>query len=107
MDGELARAIADGRVVTAKEHFSQLRTEDQRAVVLLAKELGSRLDQIVESNRAFGRDLETLKSAVEVFQSSASGVEKKGRANGLILFNTATLLMTVALLVLQFYYLRR
>ena len=83
-------------MITAKEHFASLRAEDQKAVVLLARDLGDRLDKMATA-------FEDLKTSVDRFHAAYTGHEDKGQNDKLLTFNTISILIAIALLVVEIY----
>jgi ABC-type transporter Mla subunit MlaD len=88
-DNELSRAIADGRVITIKEHLKDLRAEDQRAVSLLGNEISKRLDK-------FGDDFKDLKASVDQFHAAVSSQQEQFGKDTTSIFSVATLIVSIA-----------
>ena len=89
---ELGRAIAEGRVITAKEHFKELRQEDQKAIVLLAKDVHEQLGTIRTS-------FDELKSSVDQFHAAFGGRKEEGSTLYLRITNIVTILIAVGTLI--------
>jgi len=83
-------------VATLKAYFEALRTEDQRALILLSESLRTQLERIVAG-------FDELKTTVERFHSTIAGEEKQTEKEWLRILNVATLIVTSGVLIFEFF----
>jgi len=78
-------------VATLKAYFEALRTEDQKAVMLLAKDMAERLNLLA-------RSFEELKTSVEQFHASFKGRKEEGATMFLRVANIITIVIALGTL---------
>jgi Mg2+ and Co2+ transporter CorA len=84
----------DWTVATLKQYFDALRREDEKAIVLLSRDINTRLDSL-------SRNFEDLKISVERFHSTFEGVARKGQSDWLRIITIVTLLISVTVMSLD------
>jgi hypothetical protein len=85
----------DWTVRTLKEHFDALRTEDQRAIFVLSRDITARLDRV-----SIG--FEELKATVDKFHAALEGGMLKSKSDYGVIINVLTLIVALGLLAATF-----
>ena len=89
--------MTDDTRVPLREYFEALRKEDQRALDLLGKEVGLRLDRL---NDSFGE----LKSTVDSLHATLNGKAMHGQNMWTTLVQIITLIIAAAAIIVTMVY---